>query len=287
MKVVSVEELVALQNRGALLVVDDPYPLRPVPRWGHGKPLHAGLVRLFNEHGAEAAAFLADIAALTPYFATIACDAPEDSLEPRWNNAWLPALDGMSIYAALATHKPRRFIEVGSGNSTKFAAKAIRDHGLSTRIFSIDPRPRSEIDQLCHHSLRFALEDMDLSFFNHVAADDIVFVDCSHRAMQNSDVTTFFMDVLPRLPAGCRIGIHDICLPLDYPPAWEKRYYNEQYLLACILLFSHDAFRILLPSMHVSVTPGLLQPVAHLQDLPEMRGRPLAGSIFWMQKLRD
>jgi len=257
------------------------------PRWGHGKPPHAGLIRIFEAQKDNYASFLADIAAQTPRFETISRDAPEDSLEPRWNNAWLPALDGMSIYTMIATHGPRHFIEVGSGNSTKFAAKAIRDHALPTKIFSIDPCPRSGIDQLCHRSLRSSLEDMDLSFFDHVSAKDIVFVDCSHRALQNSDVTTFFLDILPRLPVGCRIGIHDICLPEDYPPGWEKRYYNEQYLLACLLLFSRDMFRILLPSMYVSITPGLLQLIIHLQDVAELRGRPLAGSIFWMQKLRD
>ena len=287
MKIVPFDDLVALQERGSLLVVDEPYPIRPTQRWGYGKPPHAGLVRIFMEQQDNYAAFLADIAAQSRQFEIIARDLPEDDLEPRWNNGWLPALDGMSIYTALATRNPRRFIEVGSGNSTKFAAKAIRDLDLRTRIFSIDPSPRSGIDQLCHRTLRVSLESLDLSFFDHVTAEDIVFVDCSHRALQNSDVTAFFLDVLPMLPAGTWIGIHDICLPVDYPPGWEKRYYSEQYLLACILLFSRGAFRTLLPSMYLSITPALLAPVAHLGEMPELKGRPLAGSIFWMEKLRD
>jgi len=217
-------------------------------------------------------------------FADIPFDAPEESLEPHWNNAWLPILDGMSIYAAVADYAPRRFIEVGSGNSTKFAARAIRDAGLSTPIFSIDPHPRSQIEQLCHRSLRFSLETMDISFFKHVTAQDIVFIDCSHRAQQNSDVTVFFLEILPLLPSGCLIGIHDICLPLDYPPGWEKRYYNEQYLLACVLLFGLDAFEIVLPSYYVSITPELNKSLDPLRDLPCLQGRPPVGSIFWMRK---
>ena len=40
----------------------------------------------------------------------------------------------------------RQMLEIGSGNSTKFARRAIRDHRLCTRITSIDPHPRAEID---------------------------------------------------------------------------------------------------------------------------------------------
>ncbi len=287
MNAIPLEDIVALQAQGRLLVLDDPYPFRPTQRWGHGKPPHALLERLFRSQALNYVPFLEDIASMAPEFQSIAFDAPETSLEPRWNNGWLPILDAMSIYTAVAVHAPRRFIEVGSGNSTKFAARAIRDHGLGTRIFSIDPCPRSEIDQLCHRSLRFSLETLDLSFFKHVTAEDIVFVDCSHRAMQNSDVTVFFLEVLPMLPPGCRIGIHDICLPWDYPPGWERRYYNEQYLLAAILLFGQSAFDILLPSYYASITPEVLQPLEHLRHIPNLRGQSPVGSIFWMQKARN
>lgn len=281
---IPIEDIAALQERGALLLVDDPYPVRPVARWGHGKPSHPLLEALFHSCREGYLPFLNDIASMASSFAAIPFDAPEDSPEPRWNNNWLPVLDGMSIYTALAVHAPRRFIEVGSGNSTKFAARAIRDHGLATRIFSIDPQPRSEIDGLCHRSLRFSLESLDCSFFRQVTADDIVFVDCSHRALQNSDVTVFFLEILPMLPAGCRIGIHDICLPMDYPPGWERRYYNEQYLLACVLLFGAAAFDILLPSYYVSTMPELGRPLQPLLDIPSLQGRPPVGSIFWMRK---
>ena len=50
--------------------------------------------------------------------------------------------------------RPRRFIEIGSGNSTKFARRAIRDHWLNTSIVSIDPFPRSEIDAICDEVVR-------------------------------------------------------------------------------------------------------------------------------------
>ena len=63
-------------------------------------------------------------------------------------NGWLPGLDSAALYAFLARTDPALYLEVGSGNSTKFARRAITDHGLRTRLVSIDPQPRAEIDAL-------------------------------------------------------------------------------------------------------------------------------------------
>lgn len=68
-----------------------------------------------------------------------------------------------------------------------------------------------------------------------------MFFDGSHRCFQNSDVTAFFLDVMPRLPSGILIGIHDILWPQDYPPGWKDRYYSEQYVLGAYLLGAADA----------------------------------------------
>ena len=80
------------------------------------------------------------------------------------------------------------------------------------------------------------------------------------------------------------MGIHDICLPLDYPPGWEGRYYNEQYMLATLLLFGAERFSLLLPGYHVSTTPDLAARLAPLAALPGLAGLPCAGSVFWMRK---
>ena len=73
--------------------------------------------------------------------------------EPHWLNAWIPGLDAVSLYAFTAQKNPGVFLEVGSGNSTKFVRKAIDDHGLKTKIVSIVPFPRVEIDR--HSATRF------------------------------------------------------------------------------------------------------------------------------------
>lgn len=278
------QRITHLKEIGALLEVQDPYPLNPTIRWGNGLPVHQKLADLFDARVADYLPTIEAIGKYEDYFRKIAKTEPDSPVEPYWVNGWLPSMDGISIYTLLAENKPRRFIEIGSGNSTKFAARAIRDHNLETKIFSIDPRPRAEIDQLCHRIIRSPLESTEIKFFESVKSDDIVFIDCSHRAMQNSDVTVFFLEVLPLLPCGCKIGIHDICLPCDYPSGWEHRYYNEQYMLATLLLYGADKFKLILPTAYACLSGKYLPALQGLESYLGSMDVPFGGSIFWMQK---
>ena len=176
---------------------------------------------------------------------------------------------------------PATYLEVGSGTSTKFARRAIADHGLRTRVVSIDPNPRAEIDSVCDEVLRTPLEDLDLAVFDTVGPGDIVFVDNSHRVFTNSDATVVFLEVLPRLAPGVLVEIHDIYLPDDYPPDWNDRYYSEQYVLAGYLLGGGQAFTVELPNWFVTTDPELsriLAPLwAALGDLEHH------GGSFWLR----
>ena len=49
-------------------------------------------------------------------------------------NAFLPGLDALALYGMIADRRPARYLEIGSGNSTKFAARAKRRHSaVNTR----------------------------------------------------------------------------------------------------------------------------------------------------------
>ena len=52
-----------------------------------------------------------------------------------------------------------------------------------------NPRPRTEINAICDEIHRVALEDVDLSVFDSLSDGDVLFIDNSHRAFMNSDVT--------------------------------------------------------------------------------------------------
>ena len=53
--------------------------------------------------------------------------------------------------------------------------------------------------------------------FEELGAGDILFIDSSHIAMPGTDVDRLFLDVLPRLPSGVLVHVHDILLPDAYP----------------------------------------------------------------------
>jgi len=207
---------------------------------------------------------------------------PAGPAQPHWNNPWIPPLDGVALYGMVALRQPRRYVEVGSGNSTKFVRRAIVDQHLSTCIVSIDPQPRAEIDALCDVVIRKPLEETDLAPFSELAAGDLVFIDSSHRCLMNSDVTVFFTEILPFLPAGVTVGIHDIFLPYDYPLEWVGRYYSEQYLLACYLLSGSPRCQIVLPAYFMAKQAPAQDALLELRrGLPG--ATPMEGGSFWME----
>ncbi|WP_158932279.1 class I SAM-dependent methyltransferase [Acidisphaera sp. S103] len=237
-------------------------------------------------HGQEAN-FVSRLEAHVRHFADLQQIPRQDAghAGPFWGNEWFPPLDGVLLYELIASRSPRRYVEVGSGNSTRFAHQAIRDHGLRTRIVSIDPYPRVEIDDICDETIRRPMEEVGEEFWNSLEPDDLLLVDNSHRSYSNSDVTVFFSAVLPSLKAGTVWGLHDICLPWDYPEEWAGRFYNEQYLLMAYLAGGAVQDEVYLPAQWISYQPKLnniLNPLWDRRDL--FQGLSTHGSVFWMRR---
>ena len=204
-------------------------------RWGHGRPPHPGLDALIAS-GAPAYRRAVDaIRARHSDLTSISRDGTGPG-EPRWANAWIPPLDGACLYTFVRDLQPANYVEVGSGNSTLFVDRARRDGHLATTITSIDPEPRSDVDDACDRVIRAPLESIDLEIFHHLRSGDMVFVDNSHLALMGSDATVFLLEVLPLLRPGVLVGIHDIFLPCDYFPSWREYYFGEQYILAALLI---------------------------------------------------
>ncbi|MBV8840901.1 MAG: class I SAM-dependent methyltransferase [Alphaproteobacteria bacterium] len=227
---------------------------------------------------------LASFLDLKSAFTKIPVAEPPDERSPYWTNGWFPALDAICLSGLVAKLNPRCYVEVGSGNSTKFVRRAIADHGLRTRVISIDPHPRAVIDELCDEVIRDRLENCDLKIFANLGPEDLVFIDNSHRSFQGSDVTVFFTEILPLLKSGCHYGVHDIFLPYDYPEQWLPRYYSEQYLLMSYLLGGAGGDEIVLPVHYVERTPRVLATLDPLIHDPALKGAEAIGGAFWMRR---
>jgi hypothetical protein len=248
------------------------YPVRPEPRYGDGKPPHADLAAFFAQHDAAYLDTLRALAAGTGPLMKVE-DTRETAApgDPHWQNIFFSALDAIALYGLLGVRAPARYVEIGSGHSTRFARRAVEDFGLRTEIVSVDPHPRAEIDAICDRVIRQPLEDVDLTVLTGLAAGDMLFLDSSHVTFENSDVTVFFLEVLPRLRTGVIVHIHDIFLPFDYPREWADRHYSEQYLLAAYLLGGANRVRPVLPAAYISRHPQLAPAVDALWPHPHFQ----------------
>ena len=202
---------------------------------------------------------------------------------PYWENDFLPAVDIAVLYAMVANNSPSKYIEVGSGTSTKVAAQAIREYSPLTQIYSIDPQPRSKISSVVDFLISKPFEEIDFFKEVNIEAGDILFIDNSHRVLPNSDVTVLFLEILPKLPQGVIVHFHDIYLPYDYPQFMCDRFYSEQYLLAAFLLNNPSRYHTICPNYFISEDPELSEIISHLWDIESLSKAERHGGSYWIE----
>jgi hypothetical protein len=132
------------------------------------------------------------------------------------------------------------------------------------------------------------MDEVPREFWEGIGPDDLLFIDNSHCSFPNSDVTVFFVEVMPALRAGTIWGMHDIFLPWDYPEEWRDRFYNEQYLLLSYLLGGADGDEIILPvtwAAHQPQLHGILAPLWESKEL--FQDLETNGSCFWMRRVKE
>jgi predicted O-methyltransferase YrrM len=252
------------------------------PRWGYSKPALEWMERWFRPNADKYRAFWADMKDAVPLLADVPAQYDEANLPtPAWMGVPYCAFDAMALATMIKRHRPRRYYEIGSGISTCFAYKAISALGLDTRILSIDPEPRAQVDGICDQVIRDGLETCDLSIFDDLEAGDILFFDGSHRSYMNSDVTIFFCELLPRIAPGVIIHVHDISLPYDYPQWATNWYWNEQYIMAAFFLGATDKIDPLLPTAYLCGDPDLSSMIYPLVDLPDNSGWKGGGAMWF------
>lgn len=268
------------ENRYRIMMGERPiliaYPGDSSPRWTASLP---SLHRVLESDRVQYDRVIDSFAPFRQAIERIPSSAPPDSADPSWTSSFFSGIDAFMMYGMLATARPKLYLEIGSGNSTKIARRAIRDNGLETKVLSVDPSPRAEVDALCDEVVRQRLEDTNLEVIDRLEPGDILFFDGSHHAFMSSDVVVFFFEILPRVKPGVLIHIHDIFLPYDYPATWAERYYSEQYLLAMALLSPTPFVDVVFPAAFVERDPELGEAVRQKWG-PRANG---SASSFWLR----
>jgi predicted O-methyltransferase YrrM len=194
------------------------------------QPVYTHLQRMFAAKRGSFAKFCKSLDAYADDFSTF---GPPPA--PRWQQGWFSRLDGAAAYGIVRTHKPQTIIEVGSGHSTRFMARAIRDGGFECNQIAIDPAPRTAIRALPVTWHKELLNEHHMRLFARLRPDDIAFFDSSHILMPGTDVDIILNRILPLLQPGVLIHFHDIFLPDPYPASWLWRGYNEQNALGGVI----------------------------------------------------
>ena len=260
------------------------YRVQQKPRYGHGLPPHPGLYEIIDANRDNYEKLLRKALSLKKQIWSIRNSESEtDPVMPSWNNGFLPGLDMIGIYTMLSRFKPKRYIEIGSGHSTRLACKAVMEQNLITELISIDPKPRAKIDQLPNRIFREPFENIKMDIADELSANDVLFMDNTHRILPNSDAMVFFLEILPRLKRGVIIHLHDIYLPYDYPQFMCDRFYSEQYGLAIFLLANPDKYEILLPNYFISEDRELSEVIAPIWNHENLRDVERHGGSFWFR----
>jgi hypothetical protein len=200
--------------------------------------------------------------------------------EPRFDQEWFPRLDAAAAYAMVCRARPARIVEVGSGHSTRFLARAIGDEALECELLCIDPAPRAALRGLPVRWIEDVVQRAPETYFQRLQPGDVLFVDSSHVLMPGSDVDWLLNRVLPGLSSGVLVHFHDVFLPDPYPAAWAWRGYNEQQAIAALL--QGEAYELLLASHYMVSRRGdrLARPA--LAALPGLAS--VLASSLWLRK---
>jgi len=111
-----------------------------------------------------------------------------------------------STHCMIRRFKPRKVIEIGSGNSSKVIAAALKlnaQTGTEGEHTIIDPDP-NPICRLLPDSKVVAerVENLDVKFFDQLKKNDILFIDSGHTVRIGGHVNFEILEILPRLTDG-------------------------------------------------------------------------------------
>ena len=158
------------------------------------------------------------------------------------DNNFFEAGDAEIYYQMIRYHKPKKIIEIGSGQSSLIAMEAINNNkqidNFITELICIEPFENKWLEKNDIRVIRKKVEEVDTDIFTGLNKNDILFIDSSHVIKPQGDIVKIFLEILPKLKSGVIIHIHDIFSPRDYLENWlkiENRFFNEQYLLEGML----------------------------------------------------
>jgi hypothetical protein len=203
----------------------------------------------------------------------------------RWDRTFHPC-DTAALQAMLRHLKPKRYIEVGCGFSTRSSTAALSANakeGAACEALFIEPFPGPQLKEmkLPGEFLERKVQDVPVETFARLEAGDVLFIDTSHVIKVQNDVEYELLRILPSLKPGVIVHVHDIFTPYDYPAEWlvgsgdNRGGNNEQYALECLMSGGGD-WEVMLP-VHLLWRE-------HRAALDKLMKSDVRPASFWMRK---
>lgn len=169
-----------------------------------------------------------------------------------------------ALHCMLRDLRPRRVIEIGSGNSSRVIAHALALNGEEDRATAdyevVDPYPADDVLSRLHWPCRVRRERVErtrVDSFSALNAGDVLFIDSGHTVRIGGDVNFLFLEVIPRLAPGVVVHVHDVNLPYEYDRVYAvgqsgtfRKLWTEAYLLQAFLTFNHE-WQVLLAMRYI------------------------------------
>lgn len=175
-----------------------------------------------------------------------------DQLDYRYKKegAFYRHSDSVFLYSMIRHYKPKRIIEVGSGHSSAIMLDT-NEYFLNKQVEHtfIEPYTQrledilKDTDYEKNKIIKSDVQSVELTLFETLEENDILFIDSTHVSKIGSDVNYLLFEVIPRLKPGVLIHFHDIFYNFEYPKKWilQNRYFwNEIYLVRAFLMNNNN-----------------------------------------------
>jgi predicted O-methyltransferase YrrM len=165
-----------------------------------------------------------------------------------YNHTSYKSGDAEYLYNIIRYFKPRRIIEIGCGNSTLMIANALKFNKIENSEYTcnhicVEPFEQSWLEKINVELIRDKVENLDISFFQKLGNNDILFIDSSHIIRPQGDVLFEYLEILPALNSGVIVHVHDVFTPKDYLDNWiydDHLLWNEQYLFEAFMTYNSE-----------------------------------------------
>lgn len=207
-------------------------------------------------------------------------------------------IESQVLHCFVRRYTPANIIEIGSGVSTMCMIEAAglnhRDGKPVPRITCVEPFPS---DKLCSSKqvelIPQLCQEVPLSLFDRLSAGDLLFIDSSHAVKVGSDVLRIYLEIIPYLPPGIFLHVHDIYLPYAYPRnVFSMPYWWQETAMLMALLINNPKLSVLtcLSALHYDYQEELQKLLTDYRPAPNNEGLEVSSSTpghfpasIWLQ----